>query len=103
MAYGSLWGSDALRLLQRTPDGIHASMKLEADARIAFPRELVFSTYRDRLPQLVPFLPDVKSIVVQERTDAPDGTDGSTVLEYCWDGEIRFYSTTRTEKSSVQS
>ena len=37
------------------------------------------------------------------RTDGPDGTDGNTVLEYCWDGEIQFYSTTGTEKYSVQS
>ena len=33
--------------------------------------------------------------------DARDGrTDGNTVLEYCWDGEIQFYSTTGTEKYS---
>jgi hypothetical protein len=43
--------------------------KLEADSRISFPRPLVFSTYRDRLPQLVPHLPDIKEIVVQSRSD----------------------------------
>ena len=35
------------------------------------------------------------------RTDGTDGTDGNTVLEYCWDGEIQFYSTTGTEKYSL--
>lgn len=44
-------------------------MKLEADSRISFPRPLVFSTYRDRLPQLVPHLPDIKEIVVKSRSD----------------------------------
>jgi hypothetical protein len=44
-------------------------MKIEADARISFPRELVFSTYRDRLPELVPHLPNIKRITVQKRDD----------------------------------
>ena len=38
------------------------------------------------------------------RTDGTDGADGrNTVLEYSWDVEIQFYSTTGTEKYSVQS
>ena len=38
------------------------------------------------------------------RTGRTDGTDGrNTVLQYYWDGEIQFYSTTGTEKYSVQS
>jgi hypothetical protein len=44
-------------------------MKIEADARISFPRPLVFSTYRDRLPELVPHLPNIKRISVQKRDD----------------------------------
>lgn len=44
-------------------------MELKADARIAFPRPEVFSTYRDRLPELVPYLPDVKQIQVLKRED----------------------------------
>ena len=60
-------------------------MKLEADARIAFPRELVFSTYRDRLPQLVPYLPDIKSITVQERVEDADGKPGVTRLLNLWE------------------
>ncbi len=44
-------------------------MKLEADARISFPRELVYSTYRDRLPELVPYLPNITGITVKSRED----------------------------------
>ncbi|MCB9651050.1 MAG: hypothetical protein H6730_31335 [Deltaproteobacteria bacterium] len=65
-------------------------MKLEADARITFPRELVYSTYRDRLPELVPFLPNVKGISVQTRSDDADGKPGVTKLLNLWEakGEI---------------
>ena len=34
------------------------------------------------------------------RTGRTGRTDGNTVLEYCWDGEIQFYSSTGTEKYS---
>ena len=44
-------------------------MKLEANARIPFPREKVFSTYRDRLPEMVPYLPNIEQITVLERSD----------------------------------
>lgn len=44
-------------------------MEIRADAHIAFPRETVFRTYRDRLPELVPHLPNIKSIAVQERKE----------------------------------
>lgn len=53
-------------------------MKLEADARIPFSREVVFATYRDRLPQMVPFLPNVKAIQVQKREEPAPGI--STLL-----------------------
>lgn len=46
-----------------------AAMKLEADAKIPFSQELVFTTYRDRLPELVPYLPDIKRITVKSRDD----------------------------------
>ena len=59
-------------------------MKLEADARIAFPREVVFSAYRDRLAELVPYLPNVRSIEVQERTDSVGGVEGRTNMVNIW-------------------
>lgn len=44
-------------------------MELTATTKVTFPRELVFSTYRDRLPETVQYLPNVSSIVVKERTE----------------------------------
>lgn len=65
-------------------------MKIEADSRVTFPRELVFSTYRDRLPELVPFLPNITSIEVLTRQDAPEGQAGISKLLNLWraEGEI---------------
>jgi len=42
-------------------------MNLAADVVVPFPRELVYRTYRDRLVDLVPYLPDVRSIEEKER------------------------------------
>jgi hypothetical protein len=47
-------------------------MKVEADTFVDFPRELVFRTYRDRLTELVPHLPNVKRITVESRSDEGD-------------------------------
>ncbi len=49
-------------------------MKVEADAVLDFPRDLVFQTYRDRLPELVPHLPNVRRITVESREDDPPVT-----------------------------
>jgi hypothetical protein len=59
-------------------------MKLEADAPIAFPRPLVYSSYRDRLTELVPHLPNVKSIEVLEREDKPGGVEGVIRMLNLW-------------------
>ncbi len=47
-------------------------MQIHTDARIPFDRSSVFETYRDRLVELVPFLPDVRSIEVKERSEKGD-------------------------------
>jgi hypothetical protein len=44
-------------------------MELTAQTQVPFPRELVYRTYRDRLPEVVPYLPNVSSIVVRQRTE----------------------------------
>lgn len=44
-------------------------MQIVADARIPFPRALVFATYRDKLAELVPYLPNVRRIEVRSRCD----------------------------------
>ncbi len=36
---------------------------------IPFPRDQVFTAQRDQMPELVPYLHDIKSIEVEERTD----------------------------------
>jgi hypothetical protein len=46
-------------------------MELRADARLAFPRPLVYATYRDRLVDLVPYLPNVRRIETKSRTQEP--------------------------------
>jgi hypothetical protein len=44
-------------------------MRIDVDSRIPFPCPLVFETYRDHLPELVPYLPNVKSIEAVERKE----------------------------------
>ena len=48
-------------------------MKLQADARIAFPRPVVFAAYRDRLPEMLDYLPDIKAITVESREEVGPG------------------------------
>ncbi len=50
-------------------------MDLSADARIPFPRPVVFAAYRDKLPELLEYLPNVRAIEVQSRKDAPPITE----------------------------
>ncbi len=57
-------------------------MELRADTRIAFPRPLVFSAYRDKLSELVDYLPNIRRIEVTERKES-----GSVVeLTNVWHG-----------------
>ena len=66
-------------------------MELNARTRVPFPRELVFRTYRDRLPETVAFLPNVRSIEVKERRD--DG--GRTSLVNVWSASANVPSLAR--------
>lgn len=59
-------------------------MKLEADARIAFPQETVYLAYRDRLPDLVPYLPDIRTIVVEAREEGVGGDPARVDLVNVW-------------------
>lgn len=47
-------------------------MKLLVTADINFPREQVFAAYRDHLPELVPYLDNVRGITVTSRADEGD-------------------------------
>jgi hypothetical protein len=44
-------------------------MDIRCDATIPFPRPVVFAAYRDRLTELVPFLPNIRGIHVESRQD----------------------------------
>jgi hypothetical protein len=57
-------------------------MEIKADLWMPFARPLVFTTYRDKLPDLVPRLPNIRSLEVKERHD-----DGHlTRLRNVWTG-----------------
>ncbi|MBX2796065.1 MAG: hypothetical protein KTR31_00310 [Myxococcales bacterium] len=47
-------------------------MKFNLTDEIPFERELVFSTHRDKLVELVPYLPNVDSVVIQSREEDGD-------------------------------
>jgi hypothetical protein len=66
--------------------GSAAPMELHADALIPFPRNVVFATYRDDIPKLLRFLPNVRSIEVKSRKD--DGPVVQIVNEWRGGGEI---------------
>jgi hypothetical protein len=42
-------------------------MDLRPDVRIPFPRSLVFAAYRDHIADLLPYLPNVRSVTVTSR------------------------------------
>ena len=42
-------------------------MLITAELRIPFPRSLVYTTYRDRLVELVPYMPNARSVEVKSR------------------------------------
>lgn len=57
-------------------------MELRADARLAFPRPIVFLAYRDKLAEMLPYLPNVRRIEVVDRTER----DGTVTLHNVWHG-----------------
>jgi hypothetical protein len=61
-------------------------MIISVDTHLTFPRELVFATYRDRIVELVSYMPNVLSIEVKSR-DEKDGTV-CCVNEWHGGGEI---------------
>lgn len=57
-------------------------MKLETDAVIPFPRPLVYQVLRERLPDLVRYLPNVRRIECRSRREV----DGRIEFVNEWDG-----------------
>ncbi len=48
-------------------------MQIHSESRIAHPLDAVYKAYRDDLPLIARFIPDIKEIVVQSREDTPEG------------------------------
>lgn len=61
-------------------------MELSCDARIPFPRDVVFAAYRDDLVKLLPYLPNVRKIEIKSRRD--DGPRSELVNIWHGGGEI---------------
>ncbi|GAA6618763.1 hypothetical protein [Scytonema sp. NUACC26] len=47
-------------------------MLISTETYIPFPRPLVYATYRDKLVELVPYLPNVRHVEVKSRTEKGD-------------------------------
>jgi hypothetical protein len=57
-------------------------MNISTNTRIPFPRSLVYATYRDKLIELIPYMPNVRSIKVKSRRQE----DGQVVSVNEWHG-----------------
>ena len=57
-------------------------MEIRCDAIIPFPRPLVYATYRDKLVDLLPYLPNIRGIDIKERREE----DGVVHLVNVWHG-----------------
>ena len=62
-------------------------MEIKAEVTLPYPRERVFSAYRDRLPELVEYLPNIQSIRVRERKELEGGII-ELVNEWAGGGDI---------------
>ncbi len=61
-------------------------MRLDVSIDMPFPRADIFRVYRDKLPDLVPYLPNVRGITVVSRTD--EGPIAKLVNHWKGGGEI---------------
>ena len=48
-------------------------MQILSESRIAYPREQVYLAYRDKLPDIAKFIPDIREIVVHSREETSTG------------------------------
>lgn len=62
-------------------------MDIKTDVTLHFPRERVFTTYRDRLTELLQFLPNIRGLAIKKREER-DGGEVHLVNEWQGGGEI---------------
>src|SRR4051812_10592160 len=62
-------------------------MDIKTDVTLPYPRELVFATYRDRLEELLPYLPNIRALSVAKREDR-EGGDVYLVNRWTGGGDI---------------
>lgn len=60
--------------------------KISVDSQISFDRDLVYATYRDKLMELGPYLPNVRSLQLKSRQEADQQVQ--QVLEWQGGGDI---------------
>jgi hypothetical protein len=56
------------------------SVEIFSESRIHHPRELVYISYRDRLPEIAPYIPDIEEILAVARVEA----EGGPTLHNLW-------------------
>lgn len=61
-------------------------MQIFSESRIPYPREQVYLAYRDRLPEIAMYIPDIREIIVHSRKDG----DAAVTLHNEWvsQGEV---------------
>ena len=59
-------------------------MRIRSESRIHHPVERVYRAYRDKLPEIAPYIPDVREIRVLERAEREEGV----YLLNLWEGEV---------------
>jgi hypothetical protein len=63
-----------------------AFMIISTRVTIPFPRSLVYATYRDRLMEVVPYMPNIRQVVAKSRVQA--GAQTETMNEWHGGGDI---------------
>lgn len=58
-------------------------MRIYSESVIRHPLDLVYATYRDSLPEVAAYIPDVKQIIMEEREES----EGVVTLHNVWYGE----------------
>src|SRR3954468_20109062 len=75
-------------------------MEIKTDVTLPCPRELVFTTYRDRLDDLLAYLPNIRALKTLKREDR-DGGEIYLVNEWTGGGDIPAVARTFLKESML--